>query len=890
MSWLNGIYGSVAYNLPSQMIPLSEKTDEWRMDNMDSLENIAIAQRNSNLAFIENYEMIKGKFIFSHYFEDEGYTGMIQQLSKEFEIPNYLRHYDIIGQVVNTLVDEQETRPDIYRVKGADENTNNEYDRVKTELIHNYLAEQINIRVAQKISEAGLDMIIPQSEEESNQLQQQISQIEKSMTPPDIQSYMNTSFFTAAEIWGQHQLAADKQRFSLKEKERVEFHDMLCSDMCFRHFYLTASGYSQETWNPITTFFHKSPDTLYIEDGDYVGRCFKLTLSDIIDRYGFLLSEDDLSKLVGEYKKEKTKWNEASGYDYVYKEYMVPFKGYPAYHIANKALSMNDPFESQNEAMPYLDSSTITALNSGQFSNSSNGYYDVTEVYWKSQEKIGKYVYLDEETGLLSVAIVDENFIVPKKTKVLDGLFSDDLKVNTITYTWVNRVWKGKKINLGNRERSIYFDIKPNEFQFKGDVNIYGSKLPVCGQVFSARNSQSMPLVSLMKPHQIGYNIAMNQLYQLAEKEVGAFMVMDVNTLPNSKDWGGEDSWSKWMLVAKSLGMLPMDTSPQNIKGSVAAAGGTLPRILNLELGGQMLSRMNMAKFFEEQALKQVGFNQYRLGSFNSSTTATGIEQGQAKSYAQTGSYFTNFSHYLKRCYRMNLDIAQYVQSKEKDFSTSYVKSDLSRAYIKVAGTDLSLADLHVYISDSKEELRQLEMMRQLALTNNTSGATMPDLFDIVSINSPREMKQALQKSLDAQEKVRQEQMDMQNKQIETQKEIAQMQEAKLDERLDKKLQVDLELARINASSKLFFNRNYDPSEEDINQATDAFHAEELDLKKYSQQENISLQKNKLAQDSNFKERKLSLEERKLEASIQKQKDDLEYAKILKGKNTTDKK
>jgi len=375
----------------------------------------------------------------------------------------------------------------------------------------------------------------------------------------------------------------------------------------------------------------------------------------------------------------------------------------------------------------------------------------------------------------------------------------------------------------------------------------------------------------------------MNQLYQLAEKEVGAFLVMDVNLFPNSKDWGGEDSWSKWMLIAKSFGMLPMDTSPQNTQNSPAAAGGQLPKILNLELGAQMLSRMNMAKFFEEQALKQVGFNQYRLGSFAASTTATGVEQGQAKSYAQTGSYFVNFSNYLKRCYRMNLDIAQYVQSKEKDISVSYTKSDLSRAFIKVTGTDLLSADLHVYVSNTQEQVRQLETLRQLALTNNTSGATPVELADIVMMNSPQEIKKSLQEAADRQEKIRQENMDIQNKQIETQKEIAQLKEQKLDERLDKTLETQLKEAEINANSKIFLNRGYTATDENSQNAADILSQDNLDLKRNDSAIKADQNRQKIENDKEYKQQKLALDQRKIEASIQKEREDLQYAKIQKG-------
>ena len=44
--------------------------------------------------------------------------------------------------------------------------------------------------------------------------------------------------------------------------------------------------YEVELWNPALTFYQKSPDTRYISDGNYVGKCEMVTVSDVIDCYG----------------------------------------------------------------------------------------------------------------------------------------------------------------------------------------------------------------------------------------------------------------------------------------------------------------------------------------------------------------------------------------------------------------------------------------------------------------------------------------------------------------------------------------------------------------------------------------------------------------------------
>lgn len=876
MSWINGQYTNQTStgNLPPQMIPLRKKTKEWKQMCMDALESLGRQQLGRNYCYIENYEMLKGRFIFSQYYDDPGYGSMIQNLTQEFEIPNYLRHYDILSPVINTMMDEWAKRPDVYRVKGFDEGTINAFEQEKTRLLQEYAVETIKMNIQKAIVESGLADAQPQTEEEAQEIQQRIQGIQKAMTPPQIEKYMQTDFFTGAEIWGQHQLEVDRQKYRLDEKEQEEFYDYLVTGCCFRHHYLSSNGYDIETWKPVNTFYHKSREVRHVEDGDYVGRIFRLTLADIIDRYGFLMKKSELEKLVDIDHSERTKWNETPGSEYTYKEYMVPFQGYQAYSIVN---STSTPFQIKyngDNDIPVMDFDSIN----NQY-NYGNGYYEVTEAYWKSHEKIGLVTYADPQTGETVKTLVDEHVALPDTIKSRSSLFTDEDEVNTVRWTWVNRVWKGIKINLGSNFASLYIDVKPLEFQFKGDINIYGCKLPVVGL------TEDSSFMELAKPHQIGYNLCMNQAYHFAEKEIGAFVVMDVNMFPNSKDWGGEDSWEKWMTVAKSLGMLPIDTSPSNTRSALSATGGQFPKIVDLDFGAKMVSRINLAKFFEDQALKQVGFNDYRLGGYTSSATATGVQQGVNQSYAQTGSYFTKFSNYLRRCKRANLDVSQFVQSQQKDIRLTYTKSDLSRAYIKIVGTDLLGADLGVHITDSNEELRKIEMVRRLALENNTAGATMGELADVIHMNSSEEIRAALKAADAKREEKEMAVLEQQERNNQTQREIAEFEQAKEDERADKDNATKIEVAQINASSRVFFNRNFEPTDEQSEAATDNLKEQELAHKIKKENSDVELKKSIAERQLDQKDRELDLEELKIREELSDQYTDLEYAKIMKGKN-----
>jgi hypothetical protein len=887
-----------ADNLPVQMLSLTEKDEEWKKSCMDALESIGRKQFLENVNILENYRIVNNEMLYNHYVFSDSVTDLEQMATKEFDLPPYLRHYDITRKVINVLSGEFQKRPDVFRVAAVDEFASNEYLREKANLILTSVLDQINQSVNKHLIELGLDPNKQdfQSQEEQQQYQGEIQKETEKYTPEGIETYMKEKYRSIPEKWGELVINLDKQRFNLSELEMQEFEDMLICDRAYRHFYLKANGlgYGQETWNPIRVFFHKSPDVKYVEDGDFVGRVFYLSISEIINRYGHKMPKKDLENLYGDYLKKNKKFGGAE-YSF-FQATNVPFENYPEYARTVQAFGFDPhtgvPFTGSFGNMTSQDVDVL--FNSSSSTYNLQGLVQTTEAYWRSQKKVGFLIMRDPETGETIEELVDETFIIPDFVlEVTDDdvynefVFTPQKNLNTIRWTWVNEVWGGIKVNALNSSTAngIYIDIKPIPFQFKGDTNPYEVKLPVCGAIFNNRNAKSMSLVDMMKPYQILYNIFMNRIYQLASTEIGKVLLLDPRMVPNDKDWGGEKNVQKWITATRETKLAQIDTSP----GARAGSNFNQFTVQDLREFDNIKASVEIARLIEEQAMFQVGITQARLGNVQASETATGIQQSINNSYAQTESYFTRFGNYKKRVLQMNLDIAQFCAATDRDMTLSLIQDDMSRQFIKMNGIDLLNSQLGIRVFNSQELLRQNEMMKQLIMKNNTTNSSMSALAQAIYTESPAKLIEILRKMEDdfkaQQQAERNHQQQMQSQAIEAEQAKIDKQNAWQAEQnqLDRESELqEKALSVVNFDEDVQNNGELDV----IGLAKNAIDQQRLQHERVSKSQEFinkaldtttkkALEKEKIKADKEFQEKDHELAKKQMAHSIQVEKEKL---------------
>jgi len=424
--------------------------------------------------------------------------------------------------------------------------------------------------------------------------------------------------------------------------------------------------------------------------------------------------------------------------------------------------------------------------------------------------------------------------------------------------------------------------IGPLKFQFRGDDSLYGCRLPVEGSVFSDRNTKSTALIDLMKPYQIGYNIVNNQIADILVDELGTVIMLDQNSLPRhslGEDWG-KGNYAKAYVAMKNFQMLPLDTSITNTEN---ALNFNHFQKLDLEQTNRLMGRIQLANYFKQQAYEVIGVNPQRMGQQLSQSTATGVEQAMQASYAQTEMFFIQHCDYLMpRVHEMRTNLAQYYHSTKPSTRLTYVTSADEKVNFEINGTDLLLRDLNISISTNANHRAVLEQLKQMALQNNTTGASIYDLGKIVQSDSIASLNSVLKDSEQKQQAQKQQEMQqqqqMQQEQLQKQQEIEQM---KIDSEMaenEKDRQRDILVAEIRAAG---YGSMVDLNQNEMSDYRDAM-SEIRQTEQY--QEQTSLQREKESNRMVMEGQKNQIEREKIQAQKEIADKQLQIAQENKNK------
>tara|TARA_R110000772_G_scaffold18369_2_gene51149 strand:- start:901 stop:2817 length:1917 start_codon:yes stop_codon:yes gene_type:complete len=625
-----------------------------------------------------------------------------------------------------------------------------------------------------------------------------------------------------------------------------------------------------------------------------------MTVSDVVDKYGYLMDMKQLESLQRIYPAKSAQYqvngyqNDGSYYDATRSHEWntnAPGLAYRQY----TSNYWNDPASGGDIVSQILDESEDLQQ------NGDSELMRVSTIYWKTQRKVGHLTKIEFD-GEVTQEIIDETFKVTEKAVYDTSIFKNKSKETLlqgehIDWIWINETWGGVKVGpnvpamwrttMGDNVNPIYLGInrtKPGRlpFQFKGENSLYGCKLPVEGRVFSDRNTRSTSLVDLMKAYQVGYNMVNNQIADILIDELGTVIMFDQNALPRhsmGEDWG-KNNYAKAYTAMKDFSMLPLDTSITNTEN---ATNFNHYQTLNMEQTGRLMSRIQLANYFKQQCFDAIGINPQRLGGAVSAQTATGVVNAMQQSYAQTEIYFVQHSdHLMPRVHQMRTDLAQYYNSTNPSVRLSYISSEAAKVNFTINGTDLLLRDFNVFATTKTNHRAILEQLKQMALTNNTTGASIFELGNIVKADSIAEVTDILKDSearVQAQrQQEMQQQQQMQQEQLQAKAQEEQMKiQAELQEN-DKDRQNDLTIAEIRAAG---YGSMSDVNENKVSDFQDAM-KDIRETTKYQDQANLKREENNMK--SVLEKSKLDVERQKISSQTQIANTQLEIARENKNK------
>jgi hypothetical protein len=842
---------------PDQFKTEKEKQDEsWVKNTMDYFANKAYAEYIKNReTFVKNYDLLKGILRMEDFYQEPQVKSFTEMLTQDLSLPSYVKHYSIITTPVNELVGEISKRPDAFRVKAFDDDSKSEELQFKTELLHNFIISQAKAKIYEKAAMQGVEL-------DDEELEQ--------MTMDEVKDQLD-AYTSVAEKWGNHVLTCQKAEFNLKEKSEDAFRDLLASA---RQFYLiyednSKTGFNIEVVNPKNAWFLTTPDKKWISDptgraqGAYAaGTVHVMELSEIIETFPDITKEeiDHLRSSLQDYGLINVRESNLGNPNVTPGIDSVTYDTYDPLVLQTRMIIESEMKENSDTLKDFL----------GLTSNvSSFGYkYVVVRAYWISKKKIGKLIYLDELGNEQSI-LVDETY--------KSGTIPTE---QSLEWGWINEWYQGVKIGP-----DIYH-IKPFRLL---------NYCPLIGTTFEVKNTEAKSLVDLMKPFQVIYNVCMNQLYKLLEKEVGKVYLTSIRHVPIPKDGDAQDALDMWEMEARNRGVVFIDDSPENLK---SPSSFNQFRDIDLTRTQEIKSRYELAQQMKAECWELVGMSKQRLGSISASESATGTNAAIQQSYSQTEPIFVAHEYVLGQLYQAIVDASLYVESQKPESTISYITSEGDSAFVQVNGNDLKFRDLKVFLTNRPEDTQMFNELRQLAQPLMQNGGSLYDVIQLYSTKSVREMKRIFKVLKDKQDAIQQQSMQMEQQKLEQQQQIAQAQieQAQLQKEMELENEnYQRELDRINKREIAIISATGfgNVASEDANQSgvPDVLEVSKLANEQSKADKDYQLKLKELQSKQNELDKKMAIEREKLQVARDNQKNDLAIAKEnAKGRNKKPKK
>lgn len=688
--------------------------------------------------------------------EYETEISMLDGQSLDFD----LKFYPIIPNIVNTLTNFRSKVKIKYNARAVNEEAQNEILDQKNQQIQSLLISKAKELFDYQLEQQG---ITSQSQPDLYNQQLQIFQ-----ALPKIQDYYSTNYRLEIEEWANHRIEINKLKHNIPDLERDLMFNKLVCDRPFIHINLIGEDSRPEVLRPENCFYLRSPYAKDVSEGVMFGWFEYDSAVNLIQKYGDKLTEEDTEKLERFYLSTRFTQYTSERYNTDVPDDIAMAQNYIAFRT-----EFRDRGNVKHRGEEYKEHLVETM-----------------QMYLQVPRKLYKLTMVGMDGTKVST-LVDDTYTKTTKPIYEQGKPKEEAYLifgEHLEPFFINELWRVIKINLTRNPNpdigeDIWVVLEKYPVQISNPrISKYGSLIPVHGGPMTNEYSPSVSIVDKCAPWQVFHNYLWNRNNQILQNEMGIFLLLNQNLIPGDAmdESGMQNKLIEWMMTARDVGLAPLEMNMNQLGQNIPGLTGGYGQKIDLTRTDEVLSKAKLAEICKQECYQIVGISPQLMGDISPNETATGIVQGIQKSITQLKHLYDEHFLMMERATQTQIEIDKYLAIEKGVVNESYITSDAQRVIFQTTTENFPLYQLAVYIASDFDENLLVEEIRQLAVRDNTMGATLLDKTEVMTSTSVGEIRDKLVKLQDKkmrEEQARQQQlMELERQKIASQEKMMQAQ------------------------------------------------------------------------------------------------------------------
>lgn len=307
----------------------------------------------------------------------------------------------------------------------------------------------------------------------------------------------------------------------------------------------------------------------------------------------------------------------------------------------------------------------------------------------------------------------------------------------------------------------------------KDNPNFCG--LSVNGVYFLNRSQQPYSLILKCAHLQDRYDLLIYYRDNLIANSGTAGVIMDMSLLPTNLGVQWPERVQKW-LAYKKAGIQWIDTTQEGRNDNGNAPINTIFNGFDDTLKAQAVQAIELAIQSVEQTTSSItGVFRERLNGIEQRDAVTNIKQGVANSFIVTKHYFQQMDLITCEILLSSLNQAKVVY--KKGLTGTIILGDKYQKIFTALPEHFTLTDHDIHIVSSTDVMQDLQLLKQMIPEFVKSQALAPDIiFEALTSKSLTDLKYKVKKAMQIQKEENNQIMQLQQKLEETSQQAQQMQ------------------------------------------------------------------------------------------------------------------